>query len=74
MTPQTTLWLDILADVSTIIAALAVLITTFFVARQVGLQARDVGKCSMLYPKQALSAYSAHLIYGGHYDHDGSRH
>ncbi len=55
MTQQTTLWLDILADVSTIIAALAVLITTFFVARQVGLQARDVDNDEKRYMRETLT-------------------
>lgn len=55
MTTETTLWLDILADVSTIIAALAVLATTFFVARQVGLQARDVDNDEKRYMRETLT-------------------
>jgi len=55
VTDETAIWVSILADVSTIIAALAVLITTVFVARQVSLQARDVENDEKRYMRESLT-------------------
>jgi len=48
-------WVDLLADISTIAAALAVIVTTVFVWRQVGLMAQDVDTDYRRYQRESMS-------------------
>lgn len=48
-------WIEIVADLSTIVAALAVIVTTWFVWRQVGLQARDTDTDFKRFQRESLA-------------------
>jgi len=49
-------WIDLIADLGTIAASLAVIVTTVFVWRQVGLQAQDVDTDARRLQRESLSA------------------
>ncbi len=48
-------WIDLIADLSTIAASLAVIVTTVFVWKQVGLQAQDVDTDARRLQRESLS-------------------
>lgn len=48
-------WIDLIADLATIAAALAVIVTTVFIWRQVGLQAQDVDTDVRRLQRESLS-------------------
>ncbi len=48
-------WIDLVADLSTIAAAIAVIVTTVFIWRQLGLQAKDVDTDIRRFQRESLS-------------------
>lgn len=48
-------WLDYIADIGTIAASLAVILTTVFIWRQLGLQTRDVDTDEKRYLRETIS-------------------